>query len=683
MATAPVTHCASAKQYQALLHSSPFNIDVNKPSTIQCKINLKSSEWSMISTDLRAVEDLLCMFASIMYNVRPLSERNPNSKQLHDSHQHIGVSCLKYLNTSEDDLCALRVCLKFYRNLTRKIYVFNESLIVSTLSGMMCVPCPQMTTVGFFEQFVKRHFDRILKISWDIRVAMFPVSPDKFTLRYILALIHDSTLVKQTIQCVLDSDTNYYYPFTMTDVLRMEQFHKARNINSPLMIIVDGLLSYNTHSFDKFLVQQSDFNRFLELRHQQSTTSNNVDVHDGYLEMLAELYHINIVCLKGTKLIPYLCQCQQANYCVFVVHNCSDAPGDFGVYNVLQHRNKILIDHSVEGDWSSWLSKLDKWNPVFAEVWEYFEQTGEHVAPIQWMKDKKGITVFGVPFVTQLYKSYLKSSEDKSNANSITPKCHTIYVTQYEDAFNFVKRQSSERYRVHTEAQYVQVELRELLQYRCFKDIHKMICDNAKHGIYSANVSPIFKKVVGFNNDTMFLWWKISNRFKDKVSGYYTVFGPLYNEDLYNTSVDPVTESVMGYDWEAVPMFNADTMRTHSLGINEFILIIASMYIEYLKDPNLELLFNCKIPVYSQLWRTLKGELPVDKPERHDLRLESFFSSRLLFNMDRYNANKLDADVIIRFVSEYLVKTGPFAVFISGVLDVQWTNYIYELLIYT
>lgn len=73
----------------------------------------------------------------------------------------------------------------------------------------------------------------------------------------------------------------------------------------------------------------------------------------------------------------------------------------------------------------------------------------------------------------------IKKSNEKQRQKPIDKQilheCHTIYALQYEDAFKFVKRQQSDRNRLHSLSQYEESSVENLLHYLGkYYNIHSM-----------------------------------------------------------------------------------------------------------------------------------------------------------------------------------------------------------------
>lgn len=652
--------------YVQFLASNPFDTLTTEKTDIQSKINLKSSEWVQLKKKVYEPKHLAIMMSSIFHN----QNLNPNihiSQSKTEGQEknvipHINGSAFNkhiidpkdYLGLSTSDVNAVKLYL--FAETEGSMCVLNNDCIIGFLTQLLRLgPLISGSTAHSLESFVRRHFNRISKLDSADKEQIFPLTSKQFTLRHISRLIKKSEYARTVLKNISDKDC-LFKTFTFKELVDMPEFEFAKK-----------LTRIQKSTLKRYFGKHIGFSDCLPDQLQFYTVLKSKDMFDEtFLRYLSFLYNIHIVLFnaRSNKFIDFTNDTTRSNYILFM-STTSDSKG----IKILKYRDCILIKHS---NWREWLDSLTGWKPAFSEIWDYFKETGTHVPPICGMDNNKGLTVFGVPFVTQNYKTYIKHvSEDAVSKGQLSIKSHGIYCMQYEDAFKFVKRQESKRYQLHYKSSYVETSVRQLLRYFPLNEIHHLILENASHGIFVKHVSPIFKKVAEFDNATMLKWWMVSNRFHDKVRGYFTEFGPLYYEEIYDTSINPVTETCIGFQWDKIKALNYSNIHSHGLTPQNVVLIIASMYIDasYTHSDNTCEMLDSIIPVHKDTLRT-------------KTMLNGYFQTQHLLRTQRYQGLEIRDDIIYDFVEDYFITYGPFAVFNDGILDEAVTEYIFNLQIY-
>lgn len=122
---------------------------------------------------------------------------------------------------------------------------------------------------------------------------------------------------------------------------------------------------------------------------------------------LSSAFGINLLVVLSDG-STYYANRSNSSYTVFLFDNKTDVKLLTHNGEYIHHTPTPASSASTQSCWSTFISSLPKWEPVFAEIWNYFVVTGQHVPPIEWHKDKKGIKAFSIPFITSEYKKYLK-----------------------------------------------------------------------------------------------------------------------------------------------------------------------------------------------------------------------------------------------------------------------------------
>lgn len=147
-----------------------------------------------------------------------------------------------------------------------------------------------------------------------------------------------------------------------------------------------------------------------------------------------------------------------------------------------------------------------------------------------------------------------------------------------------------------------------------FESLHALVCKNAVHGIYSRNVSPTFKNFESFDNSIMSRWYTVTGRFSDKKTGYFTEFGTVNFDQIFDTSIDPVTETSRGYQFQHLPVFNSNIIKSHKLTIDNVALVFSSIYKDCFSFSDLnqrtpreifDVLMNTKVPILTKKLKNL------------------------------------------------------------------------------
>lgn len=634
------------KKYKKLLESNEVNLKITRPTQIQCKIKLKSSEWKCLDQLIQNSDNAITMLSSIIYNS--------------------DFDCQCYFGFTKTQIISLNLYFELQFD---KIHILHDKQIITYLSS--CFKMSNIIDINSYtlESFVRRYFKKIKLLPIEIQRKIFPIRGE-LTQRHICKMIRDSKKWKNALEIVDPTMDNEFFNqcFSTSDLNDLANF--------AFIFQMDKL---SLHIARTILLGNSSHNTFVKMfisEKQHASLSmyqcNNVDSIVNMFKVLSKLYNIHLVvlCLSTNQLYDASDSDIISNYTIFVVVD------KFYAIRILKFRDNIAINHPH--GWKQWLETMNKWNPEFSEIWEYFSETGEHVPPIKWMDNNMGLCAYGIPFKTQNYKAYIKCmmDSDQTHHNESSTyqyfKSHNIFSIQYEDAFRFVKRQQSSRHKLHSTSQYQNVNIRELLYYLPLNKIHRMICDNARHGIYCNNVSPIFKKICDFDNESMLRWWVVSKRFQNRISGYFTEFGSIYIEDIFDSRIDPLTESCKGYQWDRIKVMNRKNVSTHSLTTNDLVLILASIYMDLNEDSNKFDLSNCYLPVDHNMW------IEMSKKDK----LSEYFSTKQLCGLITYNGHKVKDHILEMFIKEYFEMYGPFAVFVDQMLDEDITNYIFDLQMY-
>jgi hypothetical protein len=503
------------------------------------------------------------------------------------------------------------------------------------------------TTSNRLKGFIRRYARRIGKISVNTRKEILPLAEAQWNDRYVSRLIKDSTQICGVLKTVVNQTGECYRRISTDD---LDQFEDTSFIKNMTRIQKGVAQRYFGESvgFSNLVPDQLQYFTFLKFDSLYEPQDTRL------LNYISFAYHINVVVFDAERNTVNDVTNDQviSGYVLFLY---IDKDKDL---SVLKYRDTILVKCS---DWNEWLNGLGKWEPTFSEIWSYFCETGQHVPPIKRYEDKRsgmqGIMVYNIPFITQNYKTYLAHISDSSRPEQkeqLKLKRHGVYSMQYRDAFAFVKRKSSKRYMLHYKNSYASTTVEDL----------------ARHGIFCQNVSPIFKKVAEFDNTTMLKWWVVSNRFDNSVRGYFTEFGSMYFEEVYDTSIDPISETCVGYQWEKIKVLNSSNLQTHVLTPREVVLVLASIYIEMCtSDSNGESLLNCEIPVHKDCLQSIKP-------------LEEFFSFNDVTTVEDNQGLKVQDHIMYNFIEDYFCRYGPFALFVDGDIDRERTRYIIDMQVY-
>jgi len=661
-----VSSTITSPLYEQFSHSTPFDTHSTQKAGIAVKIKMNSSEWTRLKKEISFPKDLALMLSSLMYSqdLNPMMQRNQiksldsasTQKVISDSTASKQDNVLNIQRLLGLDLYKIQQLHMYimFRNM-KHIYVLHDETIIAFFIQELKLQNVVSTTITL-DNFMKRYLRRIKKID-DVKIInTLPLIRSQLDMRCIERLIKISNMFKKTVRNYSFDKSKPFERILLDDVYSMVDFAFIRKMSKPQLAVVKRYFGV-TVSFSEFLPDQPTLLNLLKYK-----TCEDVEL----LKYLSLVYHINIVIFDATQTKTFSVSHPDviSKYVVFLYLKS-------GSYSVLKFRENLVID--CDDDWQKWIVSLDKWKPTFSEIWDYFQETGLNVPPINMLPDGSGITVLGIPFITKDYKTYISSIPDTNDQKStLSLKKHGIYCIQYEDAFNFVKRQASKRHHLRKKQDYVPVMLQELLYYFPYEDIHRMIIENSKHGIYSENVSPIFRQVGEFDNSTMLKWLVVSRKFENCVKGYFTEFGSLYFEEVYDTSIDPVSESCVGYKYEKIKVFNGQSIQTHNLTPNEVTLVLASMYIEFCLDSsqkrNTDTVFGSEIPVFKE---TLKKELKLQ-----------YFGTQTLSKLTDTQGVAIKIEVLYAFLENYLKTYGPFAIFVDGDMNMELTRYIFELSLY-
>lgn len=633
--------------YTQFLKTNPFDTRTTLCSSIQTKIRLKSSQWTQIKKFVDEPRDVVIMLSSIFYD----DDLNPSAHQDNTVKHTPFIDPRELLGISDNQLEILK--LFFMIQLSGNLCVLNDRNIIQFLSEALKLRA--ISTTCSLDSFIRRYFKKI--VNFNDKKKVFPLNDNEFTLRHISQIIRKSTKAKKILRKIgaLQSlQSLHCSPGSLYDIFTVEMLKRL-----PSCEFVDTLSNIHKTVVKKYLGMRVGFNQFLPSQTQYFAFAKYKNIDLEFIKHIEILYHVNIVIFDEKKnTFISTNNCITSGYTLFAVANSLKG------FRILKYNNNALIKC---GNWKEWIESQTEWKPAFSEIWDYFKKTGQHVPPIKEMKQKKGLTVFGVPFVTANYKTYISHTTKDSKS---FVKCNGFYCMQYEDAFKFVKRQNSKRHQLHYKSKYELMTIRDLLYFFPLNQIHKLILENASHGIFVEHVSPIFERFSEFDNAIMLKWWTVSNRFYDKVRGYFTEFGSLYFEEVYDTSIDPISESCVGFQWDKIKILNINNVHTHSLSPQDVVLILASIYIEQYSEncDNFNIL-DVEIPVYTNILH--------DKDSFHD-----YFKTSHLNGVKLFKGLEVKDEILYEFILNYFIMYGPFAIFNNCILDEELTEYIFNLQIY-
>ena len=666
--------------YSQLLVTLPFDTYTTEHTLIQTKINLKSSDWKRLKKTVSVPKDLIVMCSSIFYgqNVNPnvkkqhLTNLNANTADGNNSNsisvvfdnisQHARKDILDlehYLSITPKQINLLKLYLLVQSN--KEIYVLFGDVIVDRLSKELrlnnVVNCNSSISENILKRFISRHSRKINQLTPDVKNDILPLKVEEWSDRHISRLIKHTTCFSNVFPMIPNESGECFRKITVNDLDNLVDTGFIKRMTSVQQGIAKRFFGTST-SFSDFVPNQVQYLTALKFDSIYSKDDTRL------LNYISVIYNINVVVFNvaENRIIDVSNEEVDGGYCLFI---CIEQDGDI---SILKYKDTILVECD---DWNEWINSLGKWEPTFSEIWSYFCETGQHVPPIKKLSDKKdGLVVYNIPFITQNYKTYISHIVDSSKSSQkdqIMLKRHGVYCMQYRDAFDFVKRQSSKRHMLHYKSSYESMSIRDLLFYIPLRDIHQIIIENSKHGIFCENVSPIFKKVAEFDNTTMLKWWMVSYKFKHRIRGYFTEFGSMYFEEIYDTSIDPVSETCVGYQWKKMLMFNNQNVHTHGLTPHDLVLVLASIYIQSVKS--IDDLLSCEIPVHHDYLKEKKS-------------LDEFFSWSNIEKLQEYQGFKVQDHIVYNFIEEYFCTHGPFAIFVDGDIDSETTRYIFEAQVY-
>jgi hypothetical protein len=647
-----------SKKYALFLRSHVLDIRTTVQSSIKCRILLKASSWKYVKKKIQNPIEMMVAMGSIIFTEN--------------------IDCKKYLCVNDYDIEKLQL---FFRIAKKDLIVLHTTRIIDYLSSLFNLNDIIDRKSYDLKSFVKKFSRKILKLSTKDKKTLFPgVEPSILSIRHILRMIEDSDKWKRVMNehshDLFDphTETAFYKTVTLKDLQQMEQFSFI------------GSMSDLCRNITKYILVGAPFSTLLCTQSQYSEISqlafDSLESIRRTLELLSKCYNVNFAVIHSSTNSP-----------IDMTHPAVNS--QYTVFVEVDHHNHIRLLKSDVGtitttpeSWQLWLKDCSMWNPKFSEIWSFFNETGEHVDPVKWSKDKSGIEVYGISFSTQNYKMYTKliANADKCYSNGVNiangSKLHShgVYYMQYEDAFRFVKRQQSKRHKLHTRSNYQFVNILDLLYYVPFDKIHQIVCENARHGIYCENVSPIFRKLDGLDNSTMLKWYIVSNRFANRITGYFTELGSVYFEEIFNSKIDPVTESCIGYQWDKMGVFSESNIHAHNLTSENVALVIASIYMDLINDRShqswqsrqyctLGKLEMCYVPIYNEDW---------DRMTKKN-KLAGYFGTQNLENLEKYQGLGVKQEIISDFVEEYILTYGPFAVFTGGELNTELTNRVFDI----
>lgn len=672
--------------YKQLIKTSPMDTMTTMQTNIVVKITLKSTDWSQLSANVNNSQSLLLMCSSIFYsqngvpNLRNGTLKTDNDEPLSIAKainsvrykRNVDTLDLKgYLDLTGEQVIILKLYL-FVSTQSNNCYILNDEQIVKVLIERLCLKeivdggggggGGNRTEVISLKSLVCRHYHKISKLDDQTKTRMFPLLLNDWSLENLNRILRYNDFIKKSMKIIGQTSFNELFPGDLM-YFHMTTFY-LNNLSE--CSFLKQLSNVQISVAKRYFGNECGYREFIPNQMYLLTILNFKSLDDNLYRYISKVYHIKIIVINERGQIRDVTDANiHSEYHLFLYESEHKI-------NILKFQDRILIQCK---NWSEWITTNDKgnkasWMPTLSEIWNYFKNTLQHVPPIKELSDKKGIQVFKIPFLTKNYKTFINTVPDDHNQKeTLSLQCHGIYYMQYEDAFNFVKRQSSKKHELHQKDQYENISVRELLKYIPLDAIHKIIVTNNDHGIFSDNVSPIFQTFGQFDNITMLKWYIVSNRFKSRIKGYFSSGKPIYFEKVFDTTIDPISDTCVGYQWDKLKVFNKANIFAHKLTYEQVVLVIASMYSdEYFIDTMKNNVLDCDIPIEKSFFK--------DR-----MVFSGFFSSRYLKSIEKHKQYTVQKDVICKFLVYYFERYGPFAVF-GHEKSSELTQYLFDMQLY-